>query len=439
MSAIIERLVGAADLSYQLGFGNELASEAIQGSLPIGQNAPQQVPFGLYAEQLTGTSFTAPRAENRRSWLYRIRPSTMHTTFKRIDARLLRGGPLAEGEATPNRLRWDPLPIPDQPTDFVEGLVTMVANGDAESRTGVGIHVYVANRGMTDRAFSSADGELLIVPQLGRLLLTSELGRLEVAPGEFVLIPRAVKFRVDLPDGSARGFVCENYGQHFRLPELGPIGSNGLANARDFQAPVAAYEKRESKTEIVLKYGNALWAAEQPHSPFDVVAWHGNCVPCKYDLARFNAMNSVTYDHPDPSINTVLTSPSGLPGIANVDFVVFAPRWDVAEHTFRPPFFHRNVMSEFVGLVRGASETRAVSRFGPGACSLHNPMAAHGPDPAVVERASTVELGPRKLEVGLTVMFETRLPCRPSRFALGSPTLQRDYDGNWDGLKASFE
>ena len=427
------------ELQYQRGFGNTFSTEAEPGALPVGQNSPQRAPRGLYAEVHSGSAFTAPRYENLSSWLYRLRPSAMHPPFKRLADGTLRSGPFHEVETPPNRLRWDPLPIPDQPTDFVEGLVTMAANGDAEGRVGTGIHVYVANRGMTDRAFSSADGELLIVPQLGRLLITTEFGKLEVSPGEVALVPRAVKFRVELPDGSARGFVCENYGQHFRLPELGPIGSNGLANARDFQAPVAAYEKRESKTEIVLKYGNALWAAEQPHSPFDVVAWHGNCVPCKYDLARFNAMNSVTYDHPDPSINTVLTSPSGLPGIANVDFVVFAPRWDVAEHTFRPPFFHRNVMSEFVGLVRGASETRAVGRFGPGACSLHNPMAAHGPDPAVVERASTVELAPRKLEVGLTIMFETRLPCRPSRFALGSPTLQRDYDSNWDGLKASFK
>ena len=435
-TAIAERsrvATAGSDLQYLAGFGNELASEALPGALPVGQNSPQQPAYGLYAEQLTGTSFTAPRAENRRSWLYRIRPSVMHGAFRRIEDGAIRSAPITETEPTPNRFRWDALPIPDAPTDFVQGLVTMAANGDAEGRAGVAIHVYACNRAMQGRVFADSDGDLLLVPQQGRLLLRTELGVLDVAPGEIAVVPRAIRFTVE-PNGPARGFVCENYGSHFRLPELGPIGSNGLANARDFLAPVAAYEDRDAPTEIVVKFGGGLWACESRHSPFDVVAWHGNYLPYKYYLARFNAINTVTWDHPDPSINTVLTSPSGLPGIANVDVAAFVPRWDVAEHSFRPPFYHRNVMSEFGGLIRGLSEARIVS---PGSCTLHNATAAHGPDPAVFERASTAELAPRRLE-GLAVLFETRLPLRPTRAALASPALQRDYDRNWDALPNRF-
>jgi homogentisate 1,2-dioxygenase len=425
-------------LSYLQGFGNELASEALPGALPIGQNSPQAAAYGLYAEQLNLTSFTAPRAENRRSWLYRIRPSTPHGAYKRIDDRLLRAAPITETEPSPNRFRWDPQPLPDAATDFVDGLTTMAANGDPEARTGAAIHVYAANRSMTDRAFSNSDGEMLIVPQVGTLRLVTEFGVIELAPCEIAVVPRAVKLRVELVDGASRGFICENYGAHYRLPELGPIGSNGLANARDFQTPVAAFEDRDTRCEIVTKYAGGLWACEQKHSPFDVVAWHGSGAPYKYDMNRFNAINSVSYDHPDPSINTVLTSPAGLPGIANIDFCVFAPRWDVAEHTFRPPFYHRNVMSEFGALLKGASEARNTARFAPGAMTLHNAMAAHGPDPAVFEKSSTIELGPRRLE-GMAVLFETRLPFRPTKFALTSSTLQRDYDQNWDALPKRFK
>jgi len=424
-----------AELRYLNGFGNELASEALPGALPVGQNSPQQAAYGLYAEQLTATSFTAPRAENRRNWLYRIRPSTPHGAFRRIDNGLVRGAPITETEPTPNRFRWHALPVPDQPTDFVEGLVTMAANGDAEGRQGVAIHVYAINRGMTDRVFANLDGDMLFVGQLGRLVLTTEFGVLDLDAGEIAVIPRAVKFCVAVPDGPARGFVCENYGAHYRLPELGPIGSNGLAHPRDFQTPVAAFEDRDTPCEIIAKFGGGMWACESRHSPFDVVAWHGSGAPYKYDLARFNAINTVTYDHPDPSINTVLTSPSGLPGIANIDFAVFAPRWDVAEHTFRPPFYHRNVMSEFGALIRGASEARSMA---PGACTLHNAMAAHGPDPAMFERASSVDPGPRRLE-GLAILFETRLPLRPTRYATETPTLQRDYDRTWDALPKRFK
>src|SRR6185312_5656245 len=426
-----------AEPSYLQGFGNELASEAIAGALPQGRNSPQRPPLGLYAEQISGTPFTAPRAENRRAWLYRIRPSAMHGPFRRIEDGLLRSAPMTEAAAPPNRLRWDPLPIPDAPADFIDGLVTMAGNGDVAARQGVGIHLYLANRSMAHRYFFSSDGEMLIVPQEGRLALHTEMGALHVAPGEIAVIPRGIKFRVTLLDGTARGYVCENYGQLLRLPELGPLGANGLANPRDFLAPVAAFEERDEPLEIVVKFEGHLWAADYHHSPLDVVAWHGNYAPYKYDLARFNAMGTVSFDHPDPSIYTALTAPSEIAGTANVDFVVFSPRWLVGEDTFRPPWFHRNVMNEFMGLIHGVYDSKAAG-FLPGGASLHNCMSAHGPDVTVFEAASRAELKPHKLDNMLAFMFETRLVCRPTAFALATPALQKDYDACWQGFRKNF-
>ena len=422
---------------YLSGFANEHASEALPGTLPEDQNAPQCHPRGLYTEQMSGTPFTAPRAENRRSWLYRIRPSAAHPAYRRIDNGLLRSAPFTEAEPPPNRLRWDPLPFPDTPADFVDGLATIGGNGDAGLRSGIGIHVYGAAKPMDRRVFCDADGELLIVPQEGRVSFATEFGRLEAGPGEIAVIPRGVKFRVALPDGGARGYACENYGELFRLPELGAIGANGLANPRDFLTPVAAFEDRDENFEVVVKFAGNLWAAEFDHSPLDVVAWHGNYAPYKYDLARFNTLGTISFDHPDPSIFTVLTAPCEIPGTANCDFVIFPPRWLVAEHTFRPPWFHRNVMNEFMGLVHGAYDAKAAG-FVPGGMSLHNCMAAHGPDAATYERASTAELKPQKIENTLAFMFEARFPIRPTRFALETPALQRDYDLVWQGLPKMF-
>jgi homogentisate 1,2-dioxygenase len=424
-------------LDYMPGFGNEHVTEALPGVLPQGQNSPQKPPRGLYTEQISGTAFTAPRAENRRSWVYRIRPSAMQEKFRRTDDGLLRTAPLAEAEPTPNRLRWNPLPLPDEKRDFIDGLVTMGGNGDAGARTGVGIHLYGATRSMGARVFYDADGELLLVPQEGRLLLRTELGLIEAAPGEIAIVPRGVKFAVDLPDGAARGYVCENYGALFRLPELGPIGANGLANPRDFLTPVAAFDARETPTEVIAKFGGHLWATELPHSPLDVVAWHGNYAPCKYALATFNAIGSIGFDHPDPSIFTVLTSPSESAGTANCDFVIFPPRWLVAEETFRPPWFHRNVMSEFMGLVHGTYDAKAEG-FLPGGASLHNCMSAHGPDAATFEKAIAAELAPQKIADTLAFMFETRLLIRPTRFALETEALQDDYDSCWLGFRRMF-
>jgi homogentisate 1,2-dioxygenase len=422
---------------YQSGFAGEFVTEALPGALPEGQNSPQKVPYGLYAEQLSGTAFTAPRHANRRSWLYRLRPAVMHGAFRPREQGLLRSAPFEEAGAPPDQLRWDPLPIPSAPTDFVEGITTFAGNGDVSMQAGIGIHVYACNRSMRERFFYDADGELLVVPQEGTLRFATELGVLEASPGEIAVIPRGIRFSVALEEATARGYVCENYGAILRLPELGPIGANGLANSRDFLAPVAAFEDRDGEFELIAKLGGRLWSAPIDHSPLDVVAWHGNLAPYKYDLARFNAMNTVTFDHADPSIFTVLTSPSDTPGTANVDFVIFPPRWMVAEHSFRPPWFHRNVMSEFMGLVGGTYDAKGEG-FAPGGASLHNCMSGHGPDAESYERAVNAALVPQKLENTLAFMFESRYVIRPTRFALQSPLLQHDYRKCWQGLAKHF-
>jgi len=420
-------------LEYQSGFGNTFSTEAVKGALPRAQNSPQKPPRGLVPEVISGTAFTAPRAENFSSWLYKLRPSAMHAPFKRIANGLLRSGPFEEAETPPDRLRWDPLPVPSKPADFLDGLLTVAGSGDAASQSGIAVHVYRANRPMQDRYFYCADGELMFVPQQGAIELFTELGRLEVAPGEIAVVPRGVKFKV-LVNGATRGYVCENYGVPFRLPELGPIGAQGLAQVRHFLAPVAAFEEKSGKCEVVAKFMGGLWAAEFRHSPLDVVAWHGDYTPYKYDLALFMAVNTVTFDHADPSIFTVLTSPSGQPGVANCDFVIFPPRWMVAEHTFRPPWFHRNVMSELMGLVHGVYDGKAEG-FLPGGISIHNCMSAHGPDLATYEKASSAELKPHKIADTLAFMWESRYVFRPTKAALAAKELQKNYDKVWDGFK----
>jgi homogentisate 1,2-dioxygenase len=426
-----------SELRYQSGFGNEFATESLAGTLPQGRNSPQRVAHGLYAEQLSGTAFTAPRHLNRRSWLYRIRPAATHQPFAMLQSGKFHNR-FDEMPATPNQLRWDPWPLPTAPTDFLDGLATIAGNGSAAAQHGIGIHVYVANRSMQGRYFYNADAELLIVPQLGRLRIATELGVLEIAPQEIVVIPRGVRFRVDLLDEHARGYVAENFGSVLRLPELGPIGSNSLANARDFLTPVAAYEDVQGDFELVAKFQGNVWSAKIDHSPLDVVGWHGNYAPYKYDLRRFNTIGSISYDHPDPSIFTVLTSASDTPGVANIDFAIFPPRWLVAENTFRPPWFHRNIASEFMGLVHGAYDAKA-GGFVPGGASLHNCMSGHGPDAASFEKASAADTGkPDHIVDTMAFMFETRAVIRPTQQALESPALQRDYHLCWHGLKKNF-
>ena len=426
----------STSLRYQSGFGNEFASEAVAGTLPQGRNSPQKVARGLYAELLSGTAFTAPRAENLRTWLYRRRPSVMCGSYERIAQPFLKTGAKDGVASPPDPMRWNPLPIPDEPLDFIDGLRTVAVNGDADAQTGIAVHLYLANRPMHHKAFVNADGEMLVVPQQGRLTITTELGALAVAPGEIALLPRGMAFSVGV-DGPSRGYVCENYGAHFRLPELGPIGSNGLANPRDFLAPTAAFDAVDAPWQIVRKYGGALWAAQAASSPFNVVAWHGNLVPFKYDTANFMTIGSISFDHPDPSIFTVLTSPSDTPGTANCDFVIFPPRWLVAEDTFRPPWYHRNVMSEFMGLVHGQYDAKPEG-FKPGGMSLHNSMVPHGPDAEAFEKASSTELAPHKLDDTLAFMFESRWRFHPTEFALGCGALDTTYAGCWATLKDHF-
>jgi homogentisate 1,2-dioxygenase len=418
---------------YISGFGSHVSTEAIPGALPVGRNSPQRPPLGLYAEQLSGTAFTAPRHDNRRSWLYRMRPTANHPAYRPHPQGLVRSGPFDEVPCPPNRLRWSPPAIPEEPVDFIDGLVTVGGSGDPATTAGSAAHYYVASRSMVDRVFYDADGELLFVPQQGAVRLVTELGVLEVEPQEIAVVPRGVRFRVELVDGPVRGYVCENYGQPFRLPDLGPIGSNGLANPRDFLTPTAFFEDVERPTQVVQKFQGRLWATTFDHSPLDVVAWHGNLAPYKYDLRLFNTIGTVSFDHPDPSIFTVLTSPGEIAGTANVDFVIFPPRWMVGEDTFRPPWFHRNVMSEFMGLITGAYDAKA-DGFAPGGASLHNCMSGHGPDVSSWAAASRAELKPHKIEGTMAFMFETRWVMRPTRWALEAPSMQEDYDDVWAGF-----
>ncbi|XP_010537038.1 PREDICTED: homogentisate 1,2-dioxygenase [Tarenaya hassleriana] len=431
------------ELEYQSGFGNHFSSEAIAGALPHGQNSPLVCPYGLYAEQISGTSFTSPRKLNQRSWLYRIKPSVTHEPFKpRVPAheKLVSEFDGSNSRTNPTQLRWRPVDIPDSPTDFVDGLFTICGAGSSFLRHGFAIHMYAANKGMEDCALCNADGDFLLVPQSGRLWIETECGRLLVSPGEIAVIPQGFRFSIGLPDGKSRGYVAEVFGTHFQLPDLGPIGANGLAAARDFLAPTAWFEDglRPSYT-IIQKFGGELFTAKQDFSPFNVVAWHGNYVPYKYGLQKFCPYNTVLIDHGDPSINTVLTAPTDKPGVALLDFVIFPPRWLVAEHTFRPPYYHRNCMSEFMGLIYGSYEAK-VGGFVPGGASLHNCMTPHGPDTTTYEAtiARANEMVPSKITDTMAFMFESSLIPRVCNWALESPVLDHDYYQCWIGLKSHF-
>ena len=428
-------------LKYQSGFGNTFSSEAVAGALPVGRNSPQRVAHGLYAELLSGSAFTAPRHSNLRSWLYRRQPSVVVGGYSALPHAWLKTGAKDGVAAPPDPMRWHPVPVPDTPTDFIDGLRTVVVNGDADAQTGVAAHLYLCNQSMSQRAFVNADGELLVVPQQGALTITTELGVLCVVPGEIALLPRGLLFKVAV-QGPSRGYICENYGAAFRLPELGPIGSNGLANARDFSAPVAAFESAldgsPSSYQIVKKFGGSLWQAHSAHSPFNVVAWHGTLSPLKYNTAHFMTIGSISFDHPDPSIFTVLTSPSDTPGTANCDFVIFPPRWMVAEDTFRPPWYHRNLMSEFMGLVLGQYDAKPEG-FKPGGMSLHNCMVPHGPDLEAFEKASQAALAPHKLADTLAFMFESRWRFLPTEFAMKGGALDTAYPRCWDCLQDQFK
>jgi len=422
---------------YQSGFGNHFSSEARPGALPSDQNSPQRAPLGLYAEQLSGSAFTAPRAHNLFTWLYRIRPSVMHKSFKHLPE-LTQKTFFKPRHINPNQMRWNPMPVLSG--NFLEGLRTVCGNGSSHEQKGIHIHLYSFNQPMGSRYMMNADGDFVFVPQAGSIQVKTELGILEAEPGEIVMVPRGMKFQVN-PLGSAAcsGYVGENFGHPFHLPELGPLGANSLAHRRHFLTPVAAFEDKEGSFELVGKFNGELWAAEMDHSPLDIVAWHGNYVPFKYDLRKFNTVNTVSFDHPDPSIFTVLTSGSDTPGTANVDFVIFPPRWMVAEHTFRPPYFHRNCMSEYMGLIYGEYDAKTAGGFVPGGGSLHNFFSAHGPDTETFEKASNMELNPAKIQNTMAFMFESRTPYMVTDFALQKGFIQDDYQNCWQGFKKHFK
>jgi homogentisate 1,2-dioxygenase len=425
--------VGSNQAKYLSGFGNHFSSEAIVGALPVNQNSPQKAPHGLYAEQLSGSAFTAPRAHNLYTWLYRVRPSVMHKAFKPLKE-LTAQTFFKPQHINPNQMRWNPIAASESGGDFVEGLRTVVGNGSSEEGRGLHVHLYSFSKAMGDRYFMNADGDFLIVPQKGGLQIRTELGLIEANPGEIALVPRGMKFQINplaASGGACTGYVGENFGAPFHLPELGPIGANGLAHRRHFLTPVAAFENKASKCELIGKFSGELWSAELSASPLDVVAWHGNYVPFKYDLHQFNTINTVSFDHPDPSIFTVLTSASDTPGVANVDFVIFPPRWMVAEGTFRPPYFHRNCMSEYMGLIEGEYDAKTGGGFVPGGGSLHNFYSAHGPDADTFKAASNAELQPRKISGTMAFMFESRTAYRVTDFAMKSGFLQEDYQDCW--------
>lgn len=426
-------------LAYMSGFGNSFETEALPGALPVGQNSPQRCPYGLYAEQLSGSPFTAPRGTNERSWLYRIRPSVQHIgAFQRFDLPFWKTAPHIAQHGLPlGPLRWDPVPIPSEKLTFLSGIRTMTTAGDVYSQTGMATHIYLINAPMEDEYFYNADGELLLVPESGRLHIATELGVLEIGPAEIAVLPRGLKFSIAPLDDVARGYVCENYGAKFTLPERGPIGANCLANSRDFKTPTACFEDRDVRSRVVVKWCGQFHETEIGHSPLDVVAWHGNYAPYKYDLRTFSPVGAILFDHPDPSIFTVLTAPSGEAGTANIDFVIFPERWMVAEHSFRPPWYHMNIMSEFMGLVYGQYDAKERG-FAPGGMSLHNCMLPHGPDTEAFAKASTAALEPHKLSNTMAFMFETRFPQILTDYAGSLPQLQPDYPSCWQGLEKKF-
>tara|TARA_Y100001934_G_C12314959_1_gene756903 strand:- start:45 stop:1352 length:1308 start_codon:yes stop_codon:yes gene_type:complete len=427
--------------NYMSGFGNEFSSEALEGALPEKGNTPQKIKYGLYAEQISGSAFTAPNHSNKRTWLYKMRPSVTHGVFEPFEHDHLKSAPFGSEFTRPNAMRWDPLSTPSKKTDFIDGLWTVAGNGNTDEWSGLAVHLYNCNTSMkeTQRYFYNADGELLIVPQKGQITLHTELGILDIAPNEIAVIPRGIKFAVDLKSNAANGYICENYGAPLMLPEKGPIGANGMASPRDFLTPIACFEDVEKPCTLIAKFNGKLFSCALDYSPLDVVAWHGNYVPYKYDLTQFQALNAVNFDHPDPSIFTVLTSPSHIEGTANIDFVVFPPRWVVAENTFRPPYFHRNIMSEFMGLIDGVYEGKTSGGFNPGGSSLHNSMIPHGPDQKTYDDAINEDQKPVYLSGALAFMFESRYIMHPTKQAVESPNLQKDYFKTWDGLSKNFE
>jgi homogentisate 1,2-dioxygenase len=420
------------------GFGNDFETEALTGALPQGQNSPQRCPYGLYAEQLSGTPFTAPRGKNERSWCYRIQPSVKHTgRFKKIEIPFWKSAPhILNDIISLGQYRWNPIST-NTKTNFINGMRTITTAGDVNIQVGMAAHIYVATENMENEYFYSADSELLIVPQEGQLRFFTEMGIIDLEPQEIAIIPRGLLFKVEIIDGPARGFVCENYGAKFDLPNRGPIGANCLANPRDFKTPIAAFEDKSIASTVTIKWCGQFHITEINHSPLDIVAWHGNYAPCKYNLRTFSPVGALLFDHPDPSIFTVLTAPSGVEGTANIDFVLFRDRWSVAENTFRPPWYHKNIMSELMGNIYGIYDAKPEG-FSPGGMSLHNMMLPHGPDMDAFENATNSELIPKKMQNTMSFMFETRFPQHLTSFAAKEAPIQDDYIDCWSSLKKNF-
>jgi homogentisate 1,2-dioxygenase len=423
------------------GFCNFHESETLPGALPVDQNSPRSSPYGLYAEQLNATGFVAPREANRRSWMYRIRPSAEQGPLAPLAHERLRGDFSGE-PVEANLAGWGPLPFPASPTDFVDGLATLGGAGSPSSRRGYAVHLYAANRGMEDRCFSDADGDLLLLPEEGSLTLLTELGVLQVHPGQLALVPRGVRFSVLLGGSRARGYVGESFGRPFSLPERGPVGANGLADARHFRGPVARHEERLCPGyRVTVKLGGALFEATQDHSPFDVVAWHGNHFPTVYDLAAFSPAGNARVDHIDPSIHTVLTSPLDEAGANGLDLVVFTPRWDATEHTFRPPYFHRNVATELNGIIREVAS--AGSPFARGCCFLTPSFTPHGVLATGVERTLALDderadQARRSADSSLWFQFESTLPFSPTAWARTAPNRVDDWPLVWGAYRRHF-
>lgn len=412
---------------YLQGFGNYHHTEALEGTLPKNQNSPQQCAYGLYAEQLSGTAFTRARHNNLRSWLYRILPSVAQGPYIPYEQTI--NAPYMLNQS-PNALRWSPIPLQTKQQDFIQSLFHIAGTNTNNA------YIYQCNQSMIDTYFSSNDGELLFVPYEGEIKIHTEFGVLELPTGMIGVIPRGVKFKVEVVSNIAQGYLGENGGAPLSLPPLGVIGANGLANPRHFEYPVAAYEHGTKNCTIVCKNQQQLWVTQCTHSPLNVVAWHGNYAPYRYDLSLFNTINTVSYDHPDPSIFTVLTSESDSAGTANMDFVIFPPRWMVANHTFRPPYFHRNYMNELMGLIHGVYDAKK-DGFIPGGVSIHNCMTPHGPDCFSYEKGATQELQPEFTD-SLAFMFETKELWQPTEQAINHNSLQKEYIKCWDGFKDNF-
>lgn len=430
------------DTSGQSGFGNTHHGEQLPGAVPRSQNSPRHVPYGLYAEQISGSGFVARRGENLRTWVYKVRPSSGHRLLEPLDHATFNTD-FADEPAAVNLAGYEPLLVPETPTDFVDGVHTFAGAGDPRTRRGAAIHLYVANRSMEHRAFCNADGDMLLVPELGAMTVQTELGVLDLAPGQIMLIPRGLLFAVHLHDDEARGFIGETYGKPFELPDRGPVGSNGMADERHFRAPTAWAEDRlDPGYRRTVKAGGVLYEVSQDHTPWDVFGWHGNYTPYVFDLSDFAAITTGRVDHMDPSAGTVLSAPLDEPGYNALDFVFFPERFDVSKHTFRPPFFHRNVITEFNGIVQ--ESPRPDSPFGPGVCFLTPKMTPHGVMARSVEHAlrqSDAEADePIHLGHGsLWFQFETALPLSLSRWARTARNRRLDWDGVWGRYAAYFD